>query len=259
MSKQVNIYNVGTDITAINCDIYFASVVIVSTSQPKLSVEFLQNKNINIANDESTLYIKQSKCFVTPFSKKPKIVINVPECVVPSLSVTAATLSLKVNGGIFSGVEVLADNGKVGLYDAAFDNVEVKGNKVLFLARAITVKSVLNSIITSGEILLENVFSKHTELNNKRGNVGAINLSCKDSSIESESGNISLTLDGARDDYFLTALSKGGTCNLDSDSDNQANKNTLKAYSAKGNIVIDFTQNKSVDLTEQEQSSDKED
>jgi hypothetical protein len=258
MSKQVNIYNVETDINSIQCNVYFASVSIVSTTQPKLTVEFIQNKNINIANDESTLYINQSKHFVAPFSKKPKIVINVPECVVPSLSVTGSTLSLKVNGGIFANVEVLAENGKVGLYDAAFDSVEVKGNKVLFLARAITVKGVLDSIISSGEILLEKVFAMHTELSNKRGNVGAIDLSCKDSSFECECGNISLTVDGVRGNYYLTLLAKNGTCNHESDSQNTAGKNMLKAYSAKGNIVLDFAQNKSEKFTE-EQTDGKED
>jgi hypothetical protein len=241
MSKKISIFNVQSDVAKIFIDANDAQVTIVSIADNKTSLSFPRGAAIHAACSENELIIKQSKKLFARFFKKPQITLNVPEHLVPSVQFSGRSASLTLLGGIFGQLDAYLESGKVELSDAAFEGVEIKGNEVQFRAHALTVKGCLSCNIQSGEAIIENSFATHTECRNKGGNVGIINLNCKDSFLEAEHGNVTATILGDKKDFNVTLMAREGTCNSESD-DGKDCTGAVKAFTGDGNIVIDFVE-----------------
>lgn len=239
MRKTVDIFNVDTDVTAISCDVNRAAIKLVAAQGKALSVKIADSACVHAAVHEGELLIKQGRRPFSRFKKAAEIVIEVPGHTVPTLFFHGNFADVNLEGGIYSTLEYLADNGTLTLTDAAFESVEVKGDNVNLAAKQLTVKNNLVCNCDNGETVLENCFAGLIECRHKKGNIGGVNLSCKDSLYEADKGNISLTIPGTREDYKLSLLAKNGTCNCESD-ENESASYSLRAMTTEGNIVIDF-------------------
>jgi hypothetical protein len=248
MSKKISIFNVQSDVTQITVDANDAQVTVVSVADNKTSLFFPRGALIHAACSESEIIIRQSRKLFARFFKKPQITINVPEHLVPSVQFSGKSATLNITGGIFGQLNAYLESGKATLSDAAFESVDVKGNEVVFTASSLTVKGCLSCNIQSGEATIENSFATHTACRNKGGNVGIVNLNCKDSFLEAEHGNINATILGNKKDFNVTLKAREGTCNSDSD-DGKDCTGSVKAFAGDGNIVIDFVEeNKEAEL-----------
>jgi hypothetical protein len=239
MEKNKKIYNVQTDISSITFDLYGACVCIRSTTEKYLALELSKNALIHIANTQGDLFIKQNKRLLARFRKKPVLTLFVPEHLLPSIQINGNDTLLTLSGGIYRSLELYSVTGEVKLSGAAFETVDIKGDNLNICADNLTVKSGLLCNIQSGETLLENCFATHTECRNKCGNVGVVNLTCKDNLFEAEHGNVTASIVGNKDDYNLTFATREGTCNMESD-EGKTCTGALKAFTYKGNIYVDF-------------------
>lgn len=241
MSKKTRFYNVESDIASVSFDVLNADVIVRAANDSTLGLETERAVNLWIANSDGQLIIKQGKRLFTGVRKKQKIILFVPEHLIPSLSIYAKEANFAVEGGRFADLDFYAERGALELNDTVFDGVNIKGGDITMKANSITVKNSLICAIRSGETVLENCFAIHTECRNKHGNVGVVNLNCKDSLFEAEHGNVTATVLGDKKDFNLTFNVKEGTCNLQSELDKDC-PNALKAFAYDGNVFVDFIQ-----------------
>ena len=102
-----------------------------------------------------------------------------------------------------------------------------------------TIKGSLLANTKSGDVALEYVFATHIACRAKAGNIGAVQLNCRDTIFETGEGNINATLLGDEDAFDMVLNVKEGTCNRES-VNVERNTAAFKAYAAKGNIAADF-------------------
>lgn len=261
MSRKTEILDVRTDVTAIQIEVDCATVEIFSVAAPNLSVEYDADKTLRVGENGGELTVKQGKRLFSRLYRSPAVKIAVPECVVPSVTFAGKNATLTLSEGIYERLVCYAENGSVTLNGTALSQLEIKGGNVEVTIDSATVKGSAVCTVTSGDILLENTFALYTECRNKRGNLGAVSLNCKDSVFETVSGNISLTVTGKESGYNLNLVAVNGTCNHEERTLHDGAENTLKAYSAKGNIVVDFTEAETEknDDTEKEAKADGND
>jgi hypothetical protein len=252
MSKKINIYDVTTDVTKINFNIDKAKVVITTTQENSLTLKYIGT--LHVANTDGELIVKQDKRPFSNLRKPATLNLEVPEHIVPNLSIFANAIELSLEGGIFAQFEIYAKQGKLALSAAAFESVDVKGEYVELSCSNLTIKSKLLANISAGESLIENCFTPIAECRNKKGNVGVVNLNCKDSLFEAENGNISATVLGDKSDFNISVTAKNGTCNCETSQGKTAN--SFKAYTTNGNISADFIKQEVPEITEP--TNDKE-
>jgi hypothetical protein len=239
MNNTTKIYNVQTDIKLIAFDVYNAYICIRTTADKYLELQLSKNALIHIANTKGDLYIKQTRRLFANLRKKPTLTLCVPEHLLPSVQINGNQTALTLDGGIYENLEYYSSKGDVKVCDAAFESVAIKGGDINFAANNLTIKGSLICSVQSGEAVLENSFATHTECRNKCGNVGVVNLNCKDCLFETENGNVTATIVGDKNDFNLTLTAKEGTCNQESDEGKNCT-GAVKAFTYKGNIYIDF-------------------
>lgn len=240
MSKKIRIFSVDADVTAINLELHYAAVEITATASSVLEVEYEEDRRLHIAADGDELYIKQNRRLISRLSRRPRITVRVPDCLVPSVNAAGDNLRLSLLDGIFDRFVCTAENGKILLKNAALSEAEIACGNADCIVDSVTVKGKLSCSVASGEIVLENDFALYAECRSKRGNLGAVKLNCKDVVFETANGNISVTLDGEKCDTNLNLFAKNGTCNQENRSEHPDAQNNLKAYTGKGNIVVDY-------------------
>jgi hypothetical protein len=254
MSKKINIYDVTTDVTTINFNIDNANILISSTQENTLTLKYV-GTFIHVANTDGELVVKQDRRPFANLRKPVAIRLEVPQHLVPSLFIYARKIELTLDDGIFAQFEIYAKHGKITLGGAAFENVDVKGESVQFAASNLTVKNTLLCNIEGGESIIENCFARVSECRNKNGNVGAINLNCKDSLFEAENGNISATVLGDKKDFNISVTAKNGTCNCENSL--AKTTNSFKAYTTNGNISADFIKEEVAEITEPKEDKEQ--
>ena len=89
-------------------------------------------------------------------------------------------------------------------------------------------------------MLAENTFFKRAEVRVKRGNIGIVNVSCKDCAFDTQKGNITASLAENEDEFNTSVVAREGTSNRESTAKCGADGN-FHAYTESGNIVLDFT------------------
>lgn len=238
MKEKNFIYNVETDVNLIELDLVNATVEICAAADEKFYIEYPNTKNIFAANDENGIIIHQGKSgfFIRP---QQSFKIFVPAHTVPSLKIHGKSVELLVKGGIYGELSLFAEDGSATLYDCVFESAEISGGAVGAHVAGTTVKSVFISQTDKGDVLLENDFFTRAEVRVKRGNIGIVNVNCKDCAFDTQKGNITANLAGNEEDFNTSLVAREGTANRESAASGGADGN-FHAYTKKGNIVLDF-------------------
>ncbi len=238
MKEKTYIYNVETDVNSIELNLSNASLEICEAADEKFYMEYPNKKNISAANDEKGIIIHQGKSGI--FSKaQQEIKIFVPAHTVPSVKIYGKNVQLSVKNGIYGELSLSVENGSAYLSDCVFESAEIAGGDFNLHVAGATVKSGLVFQSDKGDVLAENTFFTRTEVRVKRGNIGIVNVSCKDCAFDTQKGNITVSLAGSADSYNTSLVTLEGTVNRESASSDGADGN-LHAYAKKGNIVLDF-------------------
>ena len=239
MKEKLYVYDVETDVNSIEINVTNATVEICEAENEKFYLEYPNTKNIFAANTENGIIIHQGKCgiFIRPHQT---IKVFVPAHTVPSIKISGKDVDLIVKNGIYGEFNLSAEDGSAALYGCVFESAEIlSGNIKVHVADA-TVKSGLVLQADKGDVLAENTFFKRAEVRVKRGNIGIVNVNCKDCAFDTQKGNITASLAGCESDFNTSVVTREGTANRESAAVNDAD-GTFHAYTKKGNIVLDFT------------------
>ncbi|MCM1439117.1 MAG: DUF4097 domain-containing protein [Roseburia sp.] len=238
MKEKNFIYTVETDVNLIELNLFNAALEICEAEGDRFYVEYPNAKNIFAANDENGIIIHQGK---SGFLLKPKqdIKIFVPAHTVPSLKICGRDVDLLVKNGIYGELNLSADDGTAALYGCVFESVEILGGNIDVHFADATIKSGLNVQADKGEILAENTFITRAEARVKRGNIGIVNVSCKDCAFDTQRGNITASLKGCKEQFTTSIVTREGTVSRESEA-NAGAEGVFHAYTKKGNIVLDF-------------------
>ncbi|MDE7086569.1 MAG: DUF4097 domain-containing protein [Clostridia bacterium] len=240
MKDKNIIFTVETDVTQIECDLVNAAVSVEEAADGIFKIEYPNAKNVHIGSGENGLFLSQKKKL---FGGKQQFKIYVPAHIIPAVKLNGKCFDFSVCGGIFGELNLNADCGNMNLKDCVFESVDVNGGEMNACLGGSTVKGNLNLQLAKGDVLAENTFATRTVLRVKRGNLGLVNLTCKDCTFETEKGNVTATMKGCEEDFSTSLLSKEGTVNRESVKRDGA-ENVFTAYTQKGNVVLDFIDGK---------------
>ena len=231
-------FSVDTDVNSIECDLYCARLVLAAADDGKLTVEYPDCKNVSAGCGDGTLIINQRKrAFFA--HKKQLIKICVPEHTVPALQISGRHLAVEISDGIYGELAITADDGEISLSGGSFGEAEIAGGDLSVYLGDVTVKGNLVVQIDRGNVLAENTFATRCECRATRGNIGLVSLNCKDSSFDTQKGNITASLSGSADDFNTDLFTNEGTMNRENRKPDGA-EGSFHAYTKKGNIVLDF-------------------
>lgn len=239
MKEKIFIYSIDTDVNSIELNLTNAGVEICEAADEKFYIEYPNAKNIFAANDENGIIIHQGKC---GFFSRPhqNFKIYVPAHTVPSLKIFGKDVELLVNNGIYGDLTFTAEGGNVSLYDCVFESAEISGGDINVHVAGSTVKSSFVSQTDKGDALMENAFFKRAEVRIKRGNIGVVNVNCKDCAFDTQKGNIMANLAGNEESFTTSLVTREGVANRESASAKDGADGNFHAYTKKGNIVLDF-------------------
>lgn len=241
MKEKFIKFTVEGDVAAIECDFTCAKVSFFEAEDGKFTVEFPNTKNIHAGSGDGTIVVSQGRRSVFKL-KKQEFKIYVPAHTVPAVRINAKNFSAEFIGGIYDETNISAENGKLASSDSVFKNVEVIGGDIDARLSGVTVKENLILQIERGELLAENAFATHCECRFKRGNIGLANLSCKEGTFDTLKGNVTASLAGSAESFDTDLVTREGT--VSGESHNAAAENSFRAYTQKGNIVLDFLDEK---------------
>lgn len=236
MKGHINQLQSKADIVQINCDLYDAELTICTTDDELLAVTFPEAKNVQVALNNCDVFVNQGKHPL--LCAKQRIIIQVPQHLVPNLNIYVKKSAVIINGGIYASLKFRADEGEFNAVNCAFAEANVIGSNCKVNIKDITVKSPLNLQVERGRLLLENVFAPRAELRLNKGNTGLINYSGKDCFIETLKGNVMATFSGDKKEYSVSVKTVMGTSNTNSFNNENANK-CVKVF-AEGNVMLDF-------------------
>ncbi len=236
MKEKIFYYDVQDDVTDVECDLCDATVKVSVSEDGKFCVKLSKTENISIGNSESALYISQKRK-----RGRQQIEICVPQYVVPSIRLSGKRCGLEVNGGLYGEIKLAAESGKASVCDCAFESLEIIGGDLQATVSRATARTGLFIQLDKGDAIAENVFAPRAECRTKKGNLGFVNLNCKESMFETGKGNITATVTGDKDSFSTTLLAKVGTVSSSGEPREGAER-TVQAYAEKGNIMLDFAQ-----------------
>ena len=239
MKDKLFVYSVETDVNSIEINVTNATVEICEAGDEKFYLEYPNTKNIFAANNENGIIIHQGKCGIL-IRPHQNFKIFVPAHTVPSLKVCGKDVDLIVKHGIYGEFNFSAENGNAELYGCVFESAEILGGAINVHVADATVKCGLVLQADKGDVLAENTFFKRAEVRVKRGNIGIVNVSCKDCAFDTQKGNITASLAENEDEFNTSVVAREGTSNRESTAKCGADGN-FHAYTESGNIVLDFT------------------
>ena len=232
-------YSASGEITVIVCDLHGVDLRIVPSHENELQIVGDNGKRLNVSLDGSTLKIVQGNLNSLFLHKKKRIEVRVPEHTVPEIAIDGKHTSIAVTGGIYGKFSVDGDDCTLKCESASFSECSFTGSALSTYLKDVTVKNTLVVNCDEGDTVWENSFAACTECRIKRGNIGLSGFNCKDSILAAENGNVAARLSGEQSDYNLAIFAKAGTANRESVMREGAAR-SFKAYSAKGNIAVDF-------------------
>ncbi len=232
-------YTAESDINAIVCDLHNAKITIIPIHENALKISCENAKGLHISLNESVLTVKKATRSRLLCRKKSEVNVFVPDHTMPSLTIGGKDFAVKITNGIYGQFSLSADNCSVELDGCSFTSCSLTGETLSTFLNGVTVKNTLVVKCDTGDMIWENSFAACTECRVKRGNIGLCGFNCKDSILQAENGNVAARLNGSESDYNLGLLIKEGTTNKESVQRDGAAR-SFKAYSAKGNIAIDF-------------------
>lgn len=237
MKNKIFKLEATAEINEICCNIYDATLIICVYDGKELKVTLPDCKNVKVAVGEKSLIINQAKRLLN--IGKQVITVNVPEHVVPSLSLTGNFVRLCVDEGIYGDLSLNGVQCELVLTNCAFASLQVTVSKLDALISEATIKQNMHFQVEKGQLIAEKCFTQIADCHLKKGNMGLINLSGSDFTFETESGNITLTLAGYEEEYNTLIRVKSGTSNKPS-MQNEGAQKSVKAFSENGNVLLDF-------------------
>lgn len=241
MKEKICIFNADSDVAAIDCNISDAAVTFKKTDDNALSVILPSAKNVHAGNDKGTLYISQTKRTAL-FARRQKIIVCVPEHIVPSLTFNGKRCTLEIEGNIYADINIIAENGNISLTDTSANDLEINGDRLSISINDSTFKGNLYVNARAAEFTVQHSFAGLAVVRTKSGNMGLIGLAFKDCTLETEEGEITATLIGKREEYNMRLVTKSGADAEEIQKIASADKN-FNAYTANGNIVVCFADN----------------
>lgn len=241
-NNQLN-YSTADDVNAIVCNLSNVRIYIIPTHENELKITCENGKRIVISRDENCLTVNQSSRPSIFTGKNTIIYLSIPDHTLPDISVEGKNCTVNIASGIYGSFSLACNNGKTEFTDCSFADCELIGDTLSTYLKGVTVRNTLVVKCFTGDMIWENSFASCTECRVKRGNIGLCGFSCKDSIMEAENGSVAARLNGDERDYNLGLLIKEGTSNRESVKREGAAR-SFKAYSAKGNIAIDFIPDK---------------
>ena len=242
MKEKTLNFSVETDVNSIECDVYCARLIFAAAEDGRFTVEYPRCKNVSAGSGDGTILINQRRRTIFAH-KKQKIKIFVPEHTVPALKIYGKHLAVEISGGIYGELNLTADDGAVYLSGGSFGDAEITGGYLVTELDDVTVKGNLIIKCDRGEVFTQNTFATRFECRAEKGNIGQVNLSCKDGAFDTLKGNITVTLNGSSADFNTDIVAGEGTVNRESEKHDGAEGN-FHAYTKKGNIVLDFNEEK---------------
>ena len=239
MKNKTIEYTAADDVNAIVCDLSDAELRVIPAQENELKITCKNPKGLHISRNEAVLTMKQ--CTRTHIFKTKKIIIelSIPDHILPDITVSAKACNVNITGGIYGQFTLSGDKCAVQFAECSFTACELTGVTLSTFFNGVTVKNTLVVKCGAGDIIWENSFASCTECRVKRGNIGLSGFNCKTGFMEAENGNVAARLNGEESEYNLGLLIKEGTSNRESVQREGAAR-SFKAYSAKGNIAIDF-------------------
>ncbi|MGN1060931.1 MAG: hypothetical protein ACI4QN_04285 [Candidatus Coproplasma sp.] len=234
------------EINEVCLSLYDARLEVIASEDKQLKVILPDSKNVNVGVGENKLIINQAKRLIS-FGKQA-ITVCIPAHVVPDVKILGNRTSASFVGGIFGDLNLNGVCGELIVNDCSFASMEAVSGVLNAHLSDTTVKENLYLRIEKGQLLAENSFASIADCRLSAGNMGLINLSGNDFTFETETGNITLTLYGAEDEYNTAVRVKSGTSNKKS-AQNEGAQKTIKAFTDSGNVMIDFVGEK-VEITE---------
>ena len=229
-----------SDVAAITCNADGCMIQLEQSEDNCTTVEYGRGVSVYFKKSEGTLIIKHSMGLLARLlGGESRVKVRVPGHVVPDVSIYGNMTDCTIEGGIYGEVKFLAASGNLRAENAAMENCTVNSADCGIRLSHCTIKGSLLANTKSGDVALEYVFATHIACRAKAGNIGAVQLNCRDTIFETGEGNINATLLGDEDAFDMVLNAKEGTCNRES-VNVERNTAAFKAYAAKGNIAADF-------------------
>lgn len=237
MKNKILKLDSAAEAAEICCDLYDARLTVCASDDRQLKIIYPDLKNVNVAFGDNRIIINQTK---RPFAlSRQLITLCVPAHIVPDIKLCLKRSPVTFEGGIYGDLSLNGEDGKLCISNCSFASFEVIGGDIDVYLKEITVKGNLFAQLGKGNVLAENSFASRAECRLKSGNLGLVNLNCKECVFEALKGNITATLAGTEDEYNTVLRAKVGTFNRDNAEIENAQK-SVRAYTGKGNIMLDF-------------------
>ena len=236
--RNLQLFAATADVLKIDIEVFNAEVRIVSTSEPRLCMEYSAGLRPAIEEREGAVVLRQGKTLFYRL-KHPSLTVHVPECLVPDINITAERGKVTITGGIFGDACVKGKNIHARIDGAAFENLQLKADELDMTADEITVKNVANARAEGGRVMLEGAYCKRADCHVKRGNIGLCGSECDFAILSSDEGNISAIMPGKESDYTL-AVSGAALSGAKLSGENTAGAKSLRARAAKGCVLLDY-------------------
>lgn len=232
------------DISAIECNAEDCDIIIDHTDEPYAQAEYSGKVKFYVEKDSSRLKIEQKRRFISKiFGGKSCIKLYIPGHIVPHLSFSGGSADCEIRGGIYGDINFSAARGSIILGNAAAESLTVNSENCNVNLSACTIRGNIATTAESGDASLEHTFATHICCRTKKGNIGAVELNCRDTIFEVGEGNVTATVLGDETTFDVIVNAKDGTCNKES-LNIENNDASFKAYVLKGNIFIDFIDGK---------------
>lgn len=236
--KNLPAFSALEDVVKIDIQVFRATVNIVSTSEPRLKIEY--EKGLCPVIEESAGIIKLSQKKTMFFRlRHPSVTVHVPECNVPDVNITAESGKVVISGGIFGDACVKGKNIHARIDSAAFENLKLQANELDVAADEITVKNLADARAEDGRVMLDNAYCKRADCHVKKGNIALCGSECSSAILNSDEGNISAIMPGSECDYDLN-VSGAALSGAKLTGESLHGGKTLRARAAKGCVLLDF-------------------
>ena len=127
--RNLQLFAATADVLKIDIEVFNAEVRIVSTSEPRLCMEYSAGLRPAIEEREGAVVLRQGKTLFYRL-KHPSLTVHVPECLVPDINITAERGKVTITGGIFGDACVKGKNIHARIDGAAFENLQLKADEL---------------------------------------------------------------------------------------------------------------------------------
>ncbi len=228
------------DISCIECTGEECSLALEHTDGGCTEISYPRGTSVYLDGDKAKLVIKQKRTFLSRLTGVPaEVKLLVPGHIVPSLCILGGCVDCTLTGGIFADVNFSASRGSISAAKACMESCTVNAEECDISLSGCTLRGCLAISVGTGDAKIEYTFATHISCRTGGGNIGAVELNCKDSIFETDDGNVTATVLGDESIFDVIVSAPGGTCNKDS-LNIEGNLASFKAYAGKGNIFVDF-------------------